>query len=76
MQRCAELAAERLSEANLREMEKALDALAVASSSGDRAEAKRAHDLFYGLILSGSRNPLRSDTAIVCQPVLDCLQHL
>jgi GntR family transcriptional repressor for pyruvate dehydrogenase complex len=58
MQRCAELAAVRLTDANLKEMAQALEALTIASDAGDRAGAKRAHDHFYGLILGGARNPL------------------
>lgn len=58
MQRCAELAAQRLSEANLKDMGEALEALGAASAGNDHAEAKRAHDVFYGMILAGARNPL------------------
>jgi GntR family transcriptional repressor for pyruvate dehydrogenase complex len=58
MQRCAELAAARLSASDFNRMESALDALATASAVGDRPGAKRAHDIFYGAILSGAHNPL------------------
>jgi DNA-binding FadR family transcriptional regulator len=58
MQRCAGLAAKRLTEADLKQMHRELDALTAAAGQGDRAEAKRAHDAFYGLILGGARNPL------------------
>jgi GntR family transcriptional repressor for pyruvate dehydrogenase complex len=58
MQRCAELAANRLTDHNLVTMSAALEDLAKATSDNDRAAAKRAHDLFYGTILAGARNPL------------------
>ncbi len=58
MQKCAELAAVRLTDAALREMESALTALQSAVEREDRTGVKRAHEVFYGLILGGARNPL------------------
>lgn len=58
MQKCATLAAERLTSTDLDKMAEELLALRRAAERGDPAEAKRAHDMFYGLILGGARNPL------------------
>ena len=58
MRRCAELASHRLTKTDLLEMASSLALLREASKKGDRPAAKRAHDLFYGKILAGSRNPL------------------
>ena len=57
-QKCAELAAERLTLAELAAMERALAAFEDAIAREDMAAAKGAHDSFYGLFLSGARNPL------------------
>jgi GntR family transcriptional regulator, transcriptional repressor for pyruvate dehydrogenase complex len=57
-QRCAELAAERLTAAELAELERALAALESAIARQDLAAAKAAHDAFDGLFLAGARNPL------------------
>jgi DNA-binding FadR family transcriptional regulator len=57
-QRCAELAAARLSAADLNEMEGALAALEEAIARKDLNAAKAAHDAFHGLFLAGARNPL------------------
>lgn len=57
-QRCAELAAERLTLAEMDALERALTALEDAIARQDRAAAKGAHDSFYGLFLAGARNPL------------------
>jgi GntR family transcriptional repressor for pyruvate dehydrogenase complex len=57
-QKCAELAAARLSAAEFAEMEGALAALEGAIAAKDPAAAKSAHDLFHGLFLAGARNPL------------------
>ncbi len=57
-QKCAELAAARLSMAELGQMEGALLALEAAIARKDAAAAKSAHDNFHGLFLAGSRNPL------------------
>jgi GntR family transcriptional repressor for pyruvate dehydrogenase complex len=57
-QKCAELAAARLSAAEFAEMEGALTALEGAIAAKDAAAAKVAHDLFHGLFLAGARNPL------------------
>jgi GntR family transcriptional regulator, transcriptional repressor for pyruvate dehydrogenase complex len=57
-QKCAELAAERLTLAELATLEQALAAFEDAISREDMAAAKGAHDRFYGLFLSGARNPL------------------
>src|SRR4051812_18676922 len=55
---CAELAAERLTLAELAQMEGALQTFEAAIAREDMVAAKRAHDSFYGLWLSGARNPL------------------
>src|SRR5262249_13815216 len=57
-QTCAELAAERLTAAELTELERALAALEAAIARQDLAAAKSAHDAFHGLFLAGARNPL------------------
>lgn len=57
-QKCAQLAAERLTLAELAAMERALAAFEDAIARGDMAVAKGAHDSFYGQFLSGARNPL------------------
>src|SRR5262245_30955106 len=50
-QRCAELAAERLTAPELAALEQAI-------ARQDLAAAKAAHDAFHGLFLAGARNPL------------------
>src|SRR5271169_993352 len=57
-QRCAELAAARLSTAELAAMETALGRLEAAIAQKDLSAAKSAHDAFHGLFLAGARNPL------------------
>jgi GntR family transcriptional repressor for pyruvate dehydrogenase complex len=57
-QKCAELAAARLSATELNEMEGALTALEGAIARKDLAAAKAAHDAFHGHLLAGARNPL------------------
>src|SRR5262245_13013084 len=57
-QTCAELAAERLTAAELTELERALAALEAAIARQDLAAAKSAHDAFHGLFLASARNPL------------------
>jgi GntR family transcriptional repressor for pyruvate dehydrogenase complex len=57
-QKCAELAAARLTAAEFAEMEGALTALEGAIAGKDSAAAKSAHDAFHGLFLAGARNPL------------------
>src|SRR5499426_2086279 len=57
-QKCAELAAERLTLAELAAMERALTAFEDAIAREDMAAAKGAHDSFYGQFLSGARNPM------------------
>jgi GntR family transcriptional repressor for pyruvate dehydrogenase complex len=57
-QKCAELAAERLTAAELTDLERALAALEAAIARADSAAAKTAHDAFHGLLLAGARNPL------------------
>jgi DNA-binding FadR family transcriptional regulator len=57
-QRCAELAASRITAAELAELERALAALERAIARKDRAAAKAAHDAFHGLFLASARNPL------------------
>jgi DNA-binding GntR family transcriptional regulator len=57
-QKCAELAAERLTTSELAELERALGALEGAIARQDLAAAKAAHDAFHGLFLAGARNPL------------------
>jgi GntR family transcriptional regulator, transcriptional repressor for pyruvate dehydrogenase complex len=57
-QKCAELSAERLTAAELTELERALVALEQAIPRADMAAAKAAHDAFHGLLLASARNPL------------------
>ncbi len=57
-QKCAELAAARLSTAELADMEGALAALEGAISRKDATATKSAHDTFHGIFLAGARNPL------------------
>jgi DNA-binding FadR family transcriptional regulator len=57
-QKCAELAAERLTVAEIGELERALVALEDATARQDMAAAKSAHDAFHGLFLASARNPL------------------
>ena len=57
-QTCAELAAERLTAAEMTELERALAALEAAIARQDLAAAKGAHDAFHGLLLASARNPL------------------
>jgi DNA-binding GntR family transcriptional regulator len=57
-QRCAELSAERLTAAEIVELERALVALEEAIARQDAAAAKTAHDAFQGLFLASARNPL------------------
>jgi DNA-binding FadR family transcriptional regulator len=57
-QKCAELSAERLTAAELIELERALAALEQAIARQDLAAAKAAHDAFHGLLLASARNPL------------------
>ena len=57
-QKCAELAAERLTLAEIATLERALATFEDAVAREDMAAAKGAHDSFYGLFLAGARNPL------------------
>ena len=57
-QKCAELSAERLTSAEISELERALVALEEATARQDMAAAKAAHDAFHGLLLASARNPL------------------
>jgi GntR family transcriptional repressor for pyruvate dehydrogenase complex len=57
-QRCAELAADRLTAAELGEIELALGALETAIARQDMVAAKSAHDAFHGQFLAGARNPM------------------
>jgi DNA-binding FadR family transcriptional regulator len=57
-QKCAELAASRITAAELAELERALAALERAIARKDRAAAKSAHDAFHGRFLASARNPL------------------
>jgi GntR family transcriptional repressor for pyruvate dehydrogenase complex len=57
-QKCAELAAERLTLAEMAALERALTTFEDAIKREDMVAAKGAHDSFYGLWLSGARNPL------------------
>jgi DNA-binding FadR family transcriptional regulator len=57
-QKCAELSAERLTGAEIGELERALAALEEAIARADMAAAKAAHDAFHGLLLASARNPL------------------
>ncbi len=57
-QKCAELAAARLTAEDFAEMEGALTALESAITRKDATAAKNAHDAFHGQFLAGARNPL------------------
>jgi DNA-binding FadR family transcriptional regulator len=57
-QKCAELAAQRLTAADFAEMERSLATLEDAIARKDLTAAKSAHDAFHGLFLAGARNPL------------------
>lgn len=57
-QRCVELAAERLTVTELKDLQGANQAMEEAISRNDISGAQRAHDAFYGIVLAGSRNPL------------------
>src|SRR5437868_3469132 len=57
-QTCAELAASRITAAELAELERALAALERAIARKDRTAAKSAHDAFHGRFLASARNPL------------------
>lgn len=57
-QKCAELAAVRLTADEFAEMEGALTALEGAIARKDAVAAKGAHDAFHGQFLAGARNPL------------------
>jgi len=57
-QKCAELSAERLTSAEIGELERALVALEQAIARQDMAASKAAHDAFHGLLLASARNPL------------------
>ena len=57
-QRCAELAAERITGGELSELERALAALESAIARKEMTAAKSAHDAFHGLLLASARNPL------------------
>ena len=50
--------AERMTAAELSELERALAALEQAITRQDLAAAKAAHDAFHGLLLASARNPL------------------
>src|SRR6267378_2428011 len=52
------LSAERLTAAEIGELERALVALEQAIARSDMAAAKAAHDAFHGLLLASARNPL------------------
>ncbi|AMN41685.1 FadR/GntR family transcriptional regulator [Rhodoplanes sp. Z2-YC6860] len=57
-QKCAELAAERLTNEELRQLDDAFQTLERAILKHDAAAAQSAHDSFHGLLLAGGRNPL------------------
>jgi GntR family transcriptional regulator, transcriptional repressor for pyruvate dehydrogenase complex len=57
-QKCAELAAERLTASDMADLERALAALEAAIAREDMPAAKAAHDAFHGVFLAGARNPL------------------
>src|SRR6195256_6675704 len=57
-QRCAELSAERLTSAEIGELERALVALEQAIRRSDMAGAKAGQEAFHGLLLASARNPL------------------
>jgi GntR family transcriptional regulator, transcriptional repressor for pyruvate dehydrogenase complex len=58
MQKCAALAAERLNDASLEEITRVFRTLETAIGEGDQLGAKKAHEIFYGIVLKGARNPL------------------
>lgn len=58
MQRCVELAARRLTAQDHIRIADAFAEIESASAKKDRTAARRAHDLFYGLILTSSGNTL------------------
>jgi len=57
-QKCAEFAAERLTSAEISELDRSLLALEEAIPRRNMAAAKTAHDAFHGLLLASARNPL------------------
>jgi GntR family transcriptional repressor for pyruvate dehydrogenase complex len=57
-QRCAELSAERITNAELSHLEASLAALKSAIAHEDANAAKAAHDSFQGRLLASARNPL------------------
>jgi GntR family transcriptional repressor for pyruvate dehydrogenase complex len=57
-QKCAELAAERLTNEELRQLDEAFATLERAILKHEAAAAQSAHDSFHGLLLAGGRNPL------------------
>jgi GntR family transcriptional repressor for pyruvate dehydrogenase complex len=57
-QKCAELAAERLTHEELRQLDDAFETLERAILKHDATAAQSAHDSFHGLLLAGGRNPL------------------
>jgi GntR family transcriptional repressor for pyruvate dehydrogenase complex len=57
-QKCAELAAERLTNEELRQLDAAFATLERAILKHDATAAQGAHDAFHGLLLAGGRNPL------------------
>ncbi len=58
MQRCVTLAAQRLNDQDRLRLQDAFSEIESASAKQDRAAARRAHDMFYGLILTASGNTL------------------
>jgi DNA-binding FadR family transcriptional regulator len=58
MQKCAALAAERLKVSDWEEMRQTLLTLEATVAADDQVGARRAHEVFYGAILKGARNPL------------------
>ena len=58
VQRCAELAAERLTPGELEQLDERFATLERAVLNHDAFTAQQAHDAFYSLLLVGSRNPL------------------
>lgn len=58
VQKCAELAARRLTMTELADLERALGELEDAIARDDAQTAKTAHDRFHGLMMAGARNPL------------------
>src|SRR2546423_7576979 len=57
-QKCAELSAERLTAAEIGELERALVALEQAIARQDIAASKTAHEAVHGLLLASARTPL------------------